>query len=566
LQFVVHETQAGHADRIKAYSIAVDVFDRDASFDPLLDPVVRIQAGRIRNCLAAYYLTEGADDPIEIQIPKGTYVPRFIARKPIDAKRVQHWAPLPGPVPLPPKPQGIKGPRAAFAAALVATMSALLLLLLGRETTVPLPLSTADKPSANIRGPSLLVLPFAAGTGTPGLGVFAEGFADDLIGALLPFKNVLVFGADSTSAPHAPKSKAKVDYMLKGSISVVSNQIQLNATLVSAKSGRYIWSNNFQGDFSASDPIELRHDIARKIARALLQSDGAIYREEVQIAATRAAKSLSSYECMLRARQYWQDYSLDLRLQVLSCLERAIRIDPSYADARAALAMVYLDPGQFSLKSDPDAIAAGLRMARGAAALAPDNPMPLQALGLAHWVRREPQLSISAYEQALALNPNDSDIRADLGQRYSLVGNWEKGIPLMQEALARNPAQSSWYRLIVALFHYVHERYDQALLEAQKVDMPEVAIPHAVRAMIYAQMNRAQAAQMEVQEILRIDPNFIEAAIPELERQNIPAETIATIVAGFQKAGLPIAVPSGLAERAESGRQDQQGQGLRRED
>lgn len=78
LQFVVRETMAGHADRIKAYTVAIDVFDRDPSFDPSTDPVVRIEAGRLRRCLEHYYMTDGAGDPVRITIPKGSYVPQFI--------------------------------------------------------------------------------------------------------------------------------------------------------------------------------------------------------------------------------------------------------------------------------------------------------------------------------------------------------------------------------------------------------------------------------------------------------------------------------------------------------
>ena len=81
LKYIVQETLAGHADRIKAYTIAVDVFDRDPSFDPASDPVVRIEAGRLRRCLEHYYLAEGSADRIRITIPKGGYVPQFILRK-----------------------------------------------------------------------------------------------------------------------------------------------------------------------------------------------------------------------------------------------------------------------------------------------------------------------------------------------------------------------------------------------------------------------------------------------------------------------------------------------------
>src|SRR5689334_20662045 len=78
LKFIVEEALAGHANRIKAYTIAVDAFDRDPSFDPVSDPVVRIEAGRLRRCLEHYYLTSGAADRVRITIPKGGYVPQFI--------------------------------------------------------------------------------------------------------------------------------------------------------------------------------------------------------------------------------------------------------------------------------------------------------------------------------------------------------------------------------------------------------------------------------------------------------------------------------------------------------
>jgi hypothetical protein len=77
LRYVVEETLAGRADRIKAYSIATIAFGRDSSFDPQSDPVVRIEAGHLRRALERYYLTAGQQDPIRITIPTGGYVPCF---------------------------------------------------------------------------------------------------------------------------------------------------------------------------------------------------------------------------------------------------------------------------------------------------------------------------------------------------------------------------------------------------------------------------------------------------------------------------------------------------------
>ena len=77
LEYIVHETLAGRGERLKGYSIALEVFDRPETFDPIADPIVRIEAGRLREKLCQYYDTEGMSDPIRIDLPRGTYMPRI---------------------------------------------------------------------------------------------------------------------------------------------------------------------------------------------------------------------------------------------------------------------------------------------------------------------------------------------------------------------------------------------------------------------------------------------------------------------------------------------------------
>ena len=77
LRFVTDRTLAGEARTIKQYTIGLEVYRRDASFDPKADPLIRIEAGRLRRVLKKYYNSRGAQDPVLIQIPLGTYVPRF---------------------------------------------------------------------------------------------------------------------------------------------------------------------------------------------------------------------------------------------------------------------------------------------------------------------------------------------------------------------------------------------------------------------------------------------------------------------------------------------------------
>ena len=84
LKYVVNQTLAGNADRIKGYTVATEVFGRGPEFNQSLDPVVSIQAARLRRALDRYYLTAGKHDPIRIDIPKGTYVPTFDEQLPGD--------------------------------------------------------------------------------------------------------------------------------------------------------------------------------------------------------------------------------------------------------------------------------------------------------------------------------------------------------------------------------------------------------------------------------------------------------------------------------------------------
>jgi hypothetical protein len=82
LSYVVLETLAGRADRIKAYTIGVDVFGRPPDFDPAIDPIVRIEATRLRAALSTYYQRRGAEDPVRMAIPPGSYTPTFEHRRP----------------------------------------------------------------------------------------------------------------------------------------------------------------------------------------------------------------------------------------------------------------------------------------------------------------------------------------------------------------------------------------------------------------------------------------------------------------------------------------------------
>jgi hypothetical protein len=77
LSFIVEMTLAGHSNKLKAYTIAVEALGRGTDFDPQTDPIVRVEAVRMRQALARYYSGTGRDDPLVIEVPRGSYIPAF---------------------------------------------------------------------------------------------------------------------------------------------------------------------------------------------------------------------------------------------------------------------------------------------------------------------------------------------------------------------------------------------------------------------------------------------------------------------------------------------------------
>jgi hypothetical protein len=93
LRYVVDEALAGRSSSLNQAAVAISVFARDASFDPMLDPIVRVQAGRLRRSLERYYLLCGDSQPLRIELPKGSYAPIFVglaARPPASAEAPTH--------------------------------------------------------------------------------------------------------------------------------------------------------------------------------------------------------------------------------------------------------------------------------------------------------------------------------------------------------------------------------------------------------------------------------------------------------------------------------------------
>jgi adenylate cyclase len=488
LRHVVEETLAGRADRIKAYSIATSVFGRDERFDPQLDSIVRIEAGRLRRSLERYYLTGGRDNRVRIQIPRGCYVPAFVAPSP------------------------------------------------------PVRSDSAGGP------PSVLVAEFEEEGDQSAFPNFTRGFTRALIIALTRFTGLRVFGAETAmrrpaeeDAPNLRREFA-VDYILTGGASLGPDRFEVDVLLVEARTGRAVWAESFQRHLEPSEIVALRNEVASSVARTLAQPYGIIQSDRARDADGAPPKALGSYDTVLRFYRYWRTFDRAMLEAVRTGLEDTIAAEPEYAEAFACLSLLYSNAFRFGHGAGAPGIDSRQRsitLARRALELAPSSSLAHYALGLATWFAGDPLGGVAILEAGRALNPNDTTILADLGQRYAMLAEWEKAVPLIEESYARNPAQPGSYRIGMFLYHYAHGRFEKALAEARRVEAPNVVYGHVAVAAAAARLGRRKEAAAAVAAILAIDPAYGEHAVADLESRSLAPPLIRAVVDGLAEAGLP---------------------------
>ncbi|MGD9741044.1 MAG: hypothetical protein AB7V53_00285 [Dongiaceae bacterium] len=554
LEHVVEETLSGRAGHIKAYSIATSVFGRESSFDPQADPIIRIEASRLRRSLERYYLTAGKDDPVRIDIPRGTYVPTFQDRAG-DSPMPRAYVPdaIKISVAATEKSTGIDTrPRSIWTrltAVALGLAGVLIVAWLGIAWSAKYPpFAVSHETIVATRGPAIFVAPFEDDGNNAESSPIVRGFTREVVIGLTRFNDLFVFGpatsvrygADSQGLP----SELPVDFVLSGGVTVSENRFRVGVTLADARTGRSLWSDVIERDLTVNDVFQARELIANRVVQALAQPYGVIFHERSRATEGTLPQFFTSYECMLEFYKYWRTLSLPLHATVQECLEKVVLEDPSYSEAYSALAMVYANIYRYGFNKKGvtfDPVPKALDLARHAIELAPTSVQGYKALHLVYWLMNDVERSFDAAEQGLALNPNDSEMMADLGGRLCLAGYWERGFPLVQEAFARNPGQPGLYRIVTFLRFYLDGQYAEALAEAEKADIPSVIHQHVILAMAHAQLGRMKEADADIREILKIDPDYGSNVVADLKKHNVHPDMIKAVVEGLRKAGLNVA-------------------------
>ncbi len=570
LRFVVTEALAGRADHIKAYTVATVVFGRDASFDPQTDPIIRIEASRLRRALEHYYLTGGRDAPVRIEIPKGSYVPVIVAQ-PVVGSAMPEPAASPaatplrepehavGPPPEPPTPPAPQfGRRSALAspfrlASFSAALGALAVGILGYVFWAPAIDRTPSAESAT-RGVSILVAPFEDDGSAPPYAAVARGFSREMVVGLTRYKDLHVYVDQGLpGAPTPGLARSDVDYLLQGAVSITEDRLRGAVILVEAKSGRHLWSDRFDSSLSPASIYATREEIATRLTQALAQTYGVLFTEKAKTLAGKPPRLLSSYECVVQFYAYQRAVAASLYDDAKQCLERTVAAEPTYSQALAGLAILYVDAHRFAFareKVNFPPLPRARELAQRAIDQDPEEPQGYKAMHNVLWLMNDVPGSLAMGERAVRLNPYDTEAVGDLGARRFYTGDWEAGLALIRETFDRNPAAPDAYRIPLVLTAYFQGRYADALAEAQRIKLPDFIYTHVLVAMSAAALAREDDTAQAVRRILAIEPAFASKAVADLRSRNQHPRIIRAVAEGLTRAGLPI---EGMAQISEAG-------------
>ena len=407
LRYVVDQTLAGEGAGLKEAVLGVEVFQRQADYDPRIDPIVRVEARRLRSRLAEYYDGPGSGDAVRIDLPKGAYAPVFSTTVATPIPRNWRWLWV----------------AAAIGLVLTAVVSAWLL----RPRRRP------------VVAPSIAVLPFVNLSSDPSNEYFSDGLTEELIDSLTKIEGLRVV-ARSSSFQFKGKpvdireagQKLGVGAVVEGSVRKSGDRLRVTAQLISAADGYHLWSQTYERELK--DVFAIQEEISRAIVNSLklkLKTDrGQRYTEHVE-----------AYNLYLKGRYNLNQYSPGGVSKSIEYFEQALKVDPDYAPAYSALATVYMLLGYYREIPEQRPWVKSRQAAEKAIQLDPSLAEAHAARGFAlawqdwKWAEAEKEFKL-----ALELDPGSADAHGAYALAYLMPeGRIEQALAELKQALDIDP-------------------------------------------------------------------------------------------------------------------------------
>jgi TolB-like protein/Tfp pilus assembly protein PilF len=479
LGLVVEHALADRTDFLKERMIGAEMFGRPVDYDTANDAVVRVKATEVRRRLGQYYRDSTPEPTVRIDLPVGSYVPKFVW--PADKAQVPP-APSASPgttdtsekIPVSPDVKSHYWSRWVVLAALLAIAVA--------GGIFALKTWWGSSASAPIR--SVAILPLVNLSGDPAQEYFADGMTEELISELgqvpalrvISRTSVMTYKGTKKTVPVIAR-ELRVEGILEGSIIREGNKVRVIIQLIDSRTDQHIWAHTYERDMSSV--LELQSEVAHAIS------------DQVQIELT------PQQQARLTRVRRTDPAALDLYLQGMQRLNSgnpadaidlfhlAIKKDPDYAAAYAGLATAYGWMGEAGWISYAEAFAQQKAAAQKAIELDDSRPEPHLDLGFAamnqdwDWATQRKE-----FRRAIELNPNSAAVHWAYANYLTRVGLASDSVAEAKLALQLDPVSSRSYMNFSFIYYYARH-YDEALAQIERAialhpDPMETAFPLSI--------------------------------------------------------------------------------------
>jgi adenylate cyclase len=255
-----------------------------------------------------------------------------------------------------------------------------------------------------------------------------------------------------------------VRYVLEGSVQKAGEQIRIVTQLIDTTTGGPLWSQRY--DRPLQDLFALQDEIVQKIVTTLklqltLQEQGYVVRKHTD--------NLEAYDAFLRGLEYLYRYTKEANIQGRQMFEKAVALDPQYAEAYAWLGLTYHAEWIMRWSADPQTMERALALAQQALALDDSLPVVYSLLSYIYVQKQQYDQAIAEGERAVALDPNNADSYAGQAHVLNFAGRPEEALQMVKQAMRLNPRCPPWYLAYVGLAYRMTGRYAEAIATLKEV-------------------------------------------------------------------------------------------------
>jgi len=452
LRFVVERSLVDPAGDISQYTIAHHVFERGSEFDPTVDPIVRIQAGRVRRSLEHYYLTAGTSDPVLIDLPKGTYRPTFCS-----------------------------------------------------QSNLPASEPSDDRPEVAVPWPTLLISPLRNLTGSSDADFIAEGVASDIAAELSRDRTLHVFLASSVRQNARPPQTTRFE--MSGTITRKSTGLRLTFHLVDGESREQVWAETFACEDGGGQARCLERAV-QSVASAVSEEKGVLSRFIGAGFPQKKSTFGRAYEAILRYQHFDSTNDPQAFREAVTALREAVQIAPDSALSWSYLARLGLTHWSLGIPGEIIPVEQSIAAADRGVKLDPTDVRCRLILCYAHLLTDK--VDEASHEAKMALKMNGSAVfwLDSIGYVMTMTGAWEQGTDLLRRAMEINPFTR---RASHSAFWVDAIRRDDrtAALAVAQQNAPEAFFwDPLMRAVALVMNDRTPEAAAMVESILRLVPDF----------------------------------------------------------